>query len=86
MSHEVSDRVVQFVLESGAYCAVSDAEGDFTSASSGKHDGKEEGQVAAAGAAAVERLTFYASPEMRTVLKNFLHLSLSELSKGFKRL
>ena len=47
--HYVSDRVVQFVMESGAHCAISDVDGDYS-------DGVEGGASEELSAAANKRV------------------------------
>ena len=96
--HEVSDRVVQFVMESGAYCAVSDDPETFYDHNEASPAPDEEAETkkrrrclkkgrTSSSSAKTERLAFYTSPEMRQVLKNLMSLASSEMmSKGFKQL
>ena len=88
--------MVQFVLESGAYCAISD---DPEQAVSSSNDHPQPGHTSQERVMKKRDpsngkdhpkencLTFYTSSEMRQVLKNLITLASSEMmSKGFKQL
>ena len=78
LPQNISDRVVQFVMESGTFCQVSEG--------GGSSDTSPDGQRVLSKKEQTLSVSFFASPSSITVFKATFDLAASELTTGFKQL
>ena len=87
LPYDISDRVVQYVMEAGPFCPVSEGEKSTTfSLEENQFKDKQKVKNTVNKKEQTSQVRFFASPSSIAVFKATFDLAVSELTSGFKQL